>query len=327
MAEIPYGPPIPTRRPRGPRRRAITAWFVASAGLVALAQAGPAQSAAVLNIDPASGAAFIEDTVTLRWNLDVSGCDPGKTAITQVQVEIDGQLGPAYLPEPSGSGLNAGLFAAAASDGFRFTIQAVNVRTDGAPSVYRWRGILDCTGPGIPPDPTAVPVHVVGPWSEFRVTRLNPGTSPTGPGMGPGMGPATKVPPPRVAPPVGPKRTRIRQFLGWAPRNRPLPVPFTARQVPRPLTLPGGTIRSCARGPRGLLLVFRYAGIPKARPIAWTWTLDGRRLATGGGSIGGQNLYQVWLGYRNQSAPNGVYTVSIRLGKRFLGSASVRRAC
>jgi len=323
MLVLQAGSPIRTQRSR---LRTMGAGLAAGVGLVVLAYAAPAQSAAVLPIEPASGATLPEGQVTLRWNLDVSGCDPGKTAVTTVEAEADGQfaVAPGALPEPPGSGLNAGLFAAAAGDGFRFTFQTL-ARLDGSPAVYRWRATLDCTGPGVPPDPTAVPIHVVGPYSEFRVTRTGSGPGGTGPGGG-GPG-ATTVPKPKVGAPIGPKRARIKAFLGWAPRNRPLPIPFTGRQIPRPLTPAGGTIRSCARGPRGLLLVFRYAGIPEPRPISWTWTLDGRRLAAGGGRIGGQNLYQVWLGYRNQPAPNGVYTVSIRLGNKHFGTASVRRAC
>ena len=304
----------------------LGAGLAAGVGLAALAYAAPAHSAAVLPIEPPSGATFAEGQVTLRWNLDVSGCDPGKTAVTTIEAEADGTLVvlPGTLPQPPESGLNAGLFAAAAADGFRFTFQTL-ARLDGSASVYRWHASLDCTGPGVPPDPTAVPVRAVGPTSEFRVTRSSgPGSGGPGPG---GTPPAGTVPKAKVSPPIGPTRARIKAFLGWTPSNRPLPTPFTARQIPRPLTPPGGTIRRCARGPRGLLLAFRYAGIPQKRPISWTWTLNGRRLATGGGTIGGHNLYQVWLGYRNQPAPNGIYTVSIRLGKRFFGTASVRRAC
>jgi hypothetical protein len=247
--------------------------------------------------------------------------------VTQVQVEIDGQLGPAYLPEPASTGLNAGLFAAAAGDGFRFTLNAVNVRTDGAPSVYRWRAFVDCTGPGIPPDPTAVPIQALGPWSEFRVTRVSsaPGaTQPPPSGPAPG---ASGAPVPR--PRIGGGSRRITRFLGWAPRNRPLPSPFAARQIPRPLTPPGGTISSCARGPRGLLLVLRHKGFSRPRPIGWTWRLDGRQVSAGTGRIGveGHNLYSVWLGSRNRPLPNGVYSVTLRLGRTFFGSAAVRRAC
>src|SRR5262245_38385927 len=101
----------------------------------ALAQVSSAHSATVRPIDPPSGAALVERPVTLRWGLDVSDCAPNKTALTQVQVEIDGQLGPAYLPEPADTGLNAGLFAAAAGDGFRFTVSAMNLKTDGTASV------------------------------------------------------------------------------------------------------------------------------------------------------------------------------------------------
>lgn len=296
--------------------------------LAMLASAGPGAAASVQNISPPSGAALIEGPVTLRWDLDVAGCDPNKTAVTQVELEIDGQLAPAALPEPAATGLNAGLFAAAAADGFRFAVEAVNVRTDGAPSVYRWRAILDCTGPGIPPDPTAVPIHIEGPWSEFRVTRVRSGTpsTPVTPGGGT---PAGTVPRTLRPTPFGPRRARIVRFLGWASRNRPMPTPFTVRQIPRPLTPAGGTMRNCRSGPRGILLVFRYAAIPRPRPISWTWTLDGTRLVTGSGSIGGRGntLYQVWLGSRSRVVPNGVFTVSLRVGSRLFGSASVRRAC
>ena len=177
---------------------------LALAALAALVQASHAAAASVLPIDPPSGVALIERPVTLRWNLDVSGCDPGKTAITQVGLEVDGQILPTYPPEPLASGINAGMFAAAAGDGFRFTVNAVNVRTDGAPTVYRWRAILDCTGPGIPPDPTAVPIHVVGPWSEFRVTRVS---------AGPGTGTA-----PVATPPPGTRPAPVRT----PPRKRPV---------------------------------------------------------------------------------------------------------
>jgi hypothetical protein len=184
---------------QGRQRRRLLGLRLAGGALAiaaaAMALPAPGQAASVQNIHPPSGAALIEGPVTLRWDLDVSDCDPGKTAVTQVQVEVDGQPGPAYLPEPAGSGLNAGLFAAAAGDGFRFTLNAVNVRTDGAPSVYRWRAFVDCTGPGIPPDPTAVPIQAVGPWSEFRVTRLHsaPGaTQPPASGGGPGAATAPK---------------------------------------------------------------------------------------------------------------------------------------
>jgi hypothetical protein len=106
-------------------------------------------------------------------------------------------------------------------------------------------------------------------------------------------------------------------------------VPFTAGQIPRPLTPVGRTISNCRRGPRGVLLVFRYAGITAPRPIAWTWQLDGRAIVRGRGVIGvrGSNLYHVWLGRRGVPLANGVYTVSIRLGAKAFGSASVRRAC
>jgi len=182
---------------------------LALAALAALVQASHAAAASVLPIDPPSGVALIERPVTLRWNLDVSGCDPGKTAITQVGLEVDGQLLPTYPPEPLASGINAGMFAAAAGDGFRFTVNAVNVRTDGAPTVYRWRAILDCTGPGIPPDPTAVPIHVVGPWSEFRVTRVSavPGTGTTPVATPP---PATRPAPVRTPPRKTPVTRRPR---------------------------------------------------------------------------------------------------------------------
>jgi hypothetical protein len=296
-------------------------------GAAGLALPASGWAASVQNIDPPSGAAMTEGAVTLRWDLDVSDCDPGKTAVTQVQVEIDGRLGPDYLPEPPGSGLNAGLFAAAAGDGFRFTINAVNVRTDGAPSVYRWRAYLDCTGPGIPPDPTAVPIHVVGPWSEFRITRVSQGPGTTQPPPGGAQPPAAvaRVPKERV----GGGSRRITRFLGWAPRNRPLPTPFRAGQVPRPLTPAGGTIRSCARGPRGVLLVFRYTGFSRPRPIRWTWRLDGAPIGGGQGTIGvpGHTLYSVWAGFRDRPIPNGVYSVSLTIGGRFFGSAAVRRAC
>jgi hypothetical protein len=268
--------------------------------------------------------------VTVRWDIDTAGCDPAKTAVTQVEFEIDGQLAPQALPEPAETGLNAGLFAAAAGDGFRFTISAVNVRTDGRPSVYRWRAVLDCTGPGIPPDPTAVPIQVVGPWSSFTVHRAGgtptpPGTTPT---PTPGS-PSAGVPPATTPRSFGRRGPRITAFLGWAPRNRPLPTPFTARQIPRPLTPVGRTIADCSRGPRGLLLVFRHAGIATPRPVAWTWALDGRALLTGRGiiGVGGSTLYHVWLGRRGAALLNGVYTVSLRLGGRAFGTAGVRRAC
>jgi hypothetical protein len=181
---------VVVRPPHAPRsilliwgrlRRGPGALIASAIAVIALAHAAPAHAVPVItNIDPPSGAALIERAVTLRWDIDVTGCDPGKNAVTQVQMEVDGHLGPDYLPEPPGSGIGAGLFAAAAGDGFRVTVNAVNVRTDGAPSVYRWRALLSCTGPGIPPDPTAVPIDVEGPWSEFRVTRVSsaPGTAP-----------------------------------------------------------------------------------------------------------------------------------------------------
>jgi hypothetical protein len=312
-------------------RRPSAAGSAVAAGLAALAVAAPAEAASIQNVDPPSSAALIERLVTVRWDIDTTGCDPGKTAVTQVQFEIDGQLGPQALPEPAETGLNAGLFAAAAADGFRFTVNAVNVRTDGRPSTYRWRATLDCTGPGIPPDPTAVPIHVEGPWSSFTVTRV--GSSPSPPGQGPGTPtpptPGVRVPPATKPPSFGPRGPRITAFLGWAPRNRPLPVPFSARQIPRPLTPVGRTIADCRRGPRGLLLVFRHAGIAAPRPIAWTWRLDGRDIVGGRGVIGvrGSNLFHVWLGRRDAALANGVYTVSMRLGARAFGTASVRRAC
>ena len=317
------------RRTQGRRRRHAAAGGAIAAGLAALAMAGTADAATISNIDPPSGASLIPRQVTVRWDIDPTGCDPGKTAVTQVQFEIDGQLAPQALPEPAETGLNAGLFAAAAGDGFRFTIDAVNVRTDGRPLTYRWRATLDCTGPGVPPDPTAVPIHVEGPWSSFTVNRTGtapPVTTPTPVTPAP-VGPA--VPAPTKPRSFGRRGPRITAYLGWAPRNRPLPIPFSARQIPRPLTPVGRTIADCARGPRGLLLVFRHAGISKPRPIAWTWTLDGRTLVTGGGVIGvrGSHLYQVWLGRRGAPLSNGVYTVSMRLGGRAFGTASVRRAC
>jgi hypothetical protein len=200
----------PTGVPARSRRVVALYLALALAALAALVQTSHAGAASVLPIDPPSGVALIERPVTLRWNLDVSGCDSGKTAITQVGLEVDGQVLPTYPPEPLASGINAGLFAAAAGDGFRFTVNAVDVRTDGAPTVYRWRAILDCTGPGIPPDPTAVPIHVVGPWSEFRVTRVSsapaPGTAPVA------------TPPPATRP--GPVRTPPKTTPG-ARKPRP----------------------------------------------------------------------------------------------------------
>lgn len=201
------------------KRRVARSWvLMVVAALVALSQAPAALGAAVRPIDPPSGAAPIERQVTLRWGLDVSDCAPNKTAITQVQVEIDGRLGPAYLPEPADSGLNAGLFAAAAGDGFRFTLDAVNLKTDGTPSVYRWRAFVDCTGPGIPPDPSAVPIQAVGPWSEFRVTRVS---SAPGAGTAPRTVPAPVTTPAPVTKPRPRKRrpatdvSRCEDDRGW----------------------------------------------------------------------------------------------------------------
>ena len=316
------------RRRRHIGRRAAAGWGV-SAGLAALAVAVPADAATISNIDPPSGASLIERAVTVRWDIDTTGCDPNKTALTQVQFEIDGQPGPEALPEPADTGLNAGLFAAAAGDGFRFTVNAVNVRTDGRPSVYRWRATLDCTGPGVPPDPTAVPIHVEGPWSSFTVNRVSTGApNPGGPTTPTPTTPTTRVPSATKPRPFGRRGPRITAYLGWAPRSRALPTPFTARQIPRPLTRVGGTITDCRRGPRGVLLVFRHAGIHGPRPIAWTWSLDGRAIFSGGGVIGqGGRLYHVWLGRRGADLANGVYTVSMRLGARAFGRASVRRSC
>lgn len=325
---MPTFPTVASARRPAPRRRPAVLALAGGVTLATLALAAPVHAASVQNIDPPSGLAMIEDNITLRWQLDVSGCDSGKTAVTTIEVEADGAVVVAdgTLPEPAAAGLNAGLFAAAAADGFRFTFRAVALKLDGSPSLYRWRARLLCTGPGIPPDPVEQ-IDVRSNWSEFRVSRLSatPGTQPTGPGAGPGAAPM--VPKPQIGRPIGPTRARIKSFLGWAPRNRPLLSPFTASQIPRPLTPSGATIASCARGPRGLLAVFRYAGIARKRAINWTWTRDGRRLSAGGGVIGGQNLYQLWIGYRNRPLENGVYTVSIRLGKSFLGAASVRRAC
>ncbi|MEW6582978.1 MAG: hypothetical protein AB1416_09475, partial [Actinomycetota bacterium] len=260
------------------------------------------------------------------------GCDPGRAAVTTVEAEVAGAvaLAPGTLPEPPESGVNAGLLAAAAGSGFRLTLATAG-RPDGSAAVYRWRARLQCTGPGVPPDPVEQ-IDVYSPWSELRVIRPRPapGASPPAspsPAPPPASPPAAGAPKPRVSPPVGPTRARITRFIGWAPRSRPLPVPFTARRVPRPLTPPGGTIRNCARGPRGLLLVFRHAGIPPGSPITWAWTVNRRPLAAGAGTIGGHTLFQLWVGFRDRPAPNGVYTVSIRLGGRLFGAASVRRAC
>ncbi len=317
------------RRCARQRPRGVLAGSALVAGLAALAVAGTADAASISNIDPPSGAALIERQVTVRWAIDTTGCDPGKTAVTQVQFEIDGQLAPEALPEPAETGLNAGLFAAAAADGFRFTINAVNVRTDGRPSTYRWRAKLDCTGPGIPPDPTAVPIHVEGPWSSFTVTRVSTTPPTTQPGTPTPTTPGGAVPPSTKPRSFGPRGPRIVSFLGWAARNRPLPAPFTIGQIPRPLTPVGKTITNCRPGPRGVLLFFRFAGITAPRPIGWTWTLDGRTILSGQGVIGGRgaSLYQVWLGRRGVALANGVYTVSLRLGARAFGTASVRRAC
>jgi hypothetical protein len=307
------------------------AWPAAAAGLIAaaaLVSPSVARAAAVQHVEPPAGAALVEGVVTLRWNLDVTWCDPGKPATTSVEVWRDGQVAvaPGALPEPQGSGLDASLFAAAASGaGFRFSTQVVG-RPDGSPSRYVWRARLVCTAPGAPPDPTQA-IDVVGAWSEFAVTRAGaaPGTTPPPPAP---PAPATS-PPPVPRPRVGGGPGRITGFLGWTARDAPLPTPFKARQVPRPLTPAGGTITSCARGPRGLLLVFRHAGFPRPRRIRWTWRLDGRPIVSGRGRIGvaGGRLFAIWMGYRGRAAPNGVYSVSLRLGRAFFGSAAVRRAC
>src|SRR5262245_27029490 len=180
------------------------AWPAAAAGLIAaaaLVSPAAARAAAVQQVEPPGGAGLVEGVVTLRWNLDVTGCDPGKPATTSVAVVRDGQavVAPGALPEPQGSGLDASLFAAAASGaGFRFSTQVV-ARPDGAPSRYAWRTRLVCTGPGAPPYPPEA-IDVAGAWSEFAVIRAGMAPGPTPPPPAP-PGPAASVPPvpkPRV---------------------------------------------------------------------------------------------------------------------------------